>query len=80
MKIWQCPLPKKFLVKSERTARTLRGQLRFRTDSVRIRWGTVKTLDDVEAHICHLEERMKDMEEELAGPHEYKDCQGKKQA
>ena len=43
MEIWQQLLPKKILVKSEWTARTLGGQLGFRVESARIRWGTVKT-------------------------------------
>jgi hypothetical protein len=37
-------------------------------------------LDDVEAHICHLEVRIREMEEELAGPCEYKDHRGGKRA
>jgi hypothetical protein len=37
-------------------------------------------LDNAEAHICHLEGRIREMEEELAGPHKYKDHQGSKRA
>jgi hypothetical protein len=39
-------------------------------------------LDDMEleAHIRHLEGRIRDMEEELAGPHKYEDCRGNKRA
>jgi hypothetical protein len=35
-------------------------------------------LDDVEAHIHHLEGRISEMEEELAGPCKYEDHQGNK--
>jgi hypothetical protein len=31
-------------------------------------------LENAEAHICCLEVRIREMEEELAGPYEYKDC------
>src|ERR1700723_4265571 len=41
--IWLVIQPKQFLVQSERTARTPCGQLRFRSDSARIRWGSVKS-------------------------------------
>jgi hypothetical protein len=37
-------------------------------------------LDNTEAHICHLECRIREMEEELAGAHEYKDHPGNKWA
>jgi hypothetical protein len=46
MEIWQHLLPTKVLVKSERTARTPRGQLGFRAESARIRWGSVKSSMD----------------------------------
>jgi hypothetical protein len=37
-------------------------------------------LDDVDAHCRRLEDRIKELEDELAGPREYEDCQGNKRA